>query len=63
MFVGFIDTEQAVRLSHEHSEYRWITADEADDFLAFQQQKEMFKKIELLFVQRTPNPMLEIKFK
>ena len=45
MFVGFIDTEQEVH-PHEHSEYRWITADEADDFLAFQQQKEMFKTIE-----------------
>jgi dATP pyrophosphohydrolase len=46
VFVGFIDTEQEVHLSREHSEYRWITADEADDFLAFQQQKEMFKTIE-----------------
>ena len=63
VFVGFIDMEQEVRLSHEHSEYRWITADEADDFLAFQQQKEMLKKIELLFVERKPNPILEIKLK
>jgi dihydroneopterin triphosphate diphosphatase len=63
VFVGFIDTEQEVRLSHEHSEYRWTTANEADDFLAFQQQKEMFKTIELLFVQWKPNPILEIKFK
>jgi len=63
VFVGFIDTEQEVRLSPEHSECRWITAGEADDFLTFQQQKEMLKKIELLFVQRSPNPILEIKFK
>lgn len=63
VFVAFVDAEQEVRLSHEHSEYRWITADEADDFLAFQQQKEMLTKIELLFVERKPNPMLEIKFK
>jgi dATP pyrophosphohydrolase len=63
VFVGFIDTEQEVRLSHEHSEYRWITANEADDFLAFQQQKEMLSTIESLFVQRRPNAILEIKFK
>jgi dATP pyrophosphohydrolase len=61
VFVGFIDTEQQVRLSHEHNEYRWITVDEADDFLAFQQQKEMLKTIASLFGERNPNPVLEIK--
>ena len=63
IFVGFVDGSQAVVLSQEHSEYRWITADAADDFLAFQQQKEMLKTIESLFVQGKPIPMLEIKFK
>ena len=63
VFVGFIDTGQEVRLSHEHSEYRWITAEEAEDFLVFQQQKEMLEMIEFLFVRCKPNPMLEIKVK
>ncbi len=63
VFVGFIDTDQEVRLSHEHSEYRWVTADDADAYLIFQQQKDMLRTLEDLFVKREPNPMLAIKIR
>lgn len=63
VFVGFIDTEQEVQLSHEHSEYRWVTTEEAEGYLVFQQQREMLKMIEALFVKNQPNPFLEIKFR
>jgi dihydroneopterin triphosphate diphosphatase len=62
VFVAFIDTDQPVHISHEHSEYKWITAAEAEDYVAFSHQQEMLRTIESLFVKSTPNPFLEIKF-
>lgn len=61
VFVGFVDTGQEVRLSHEHSEYRWVTAQEAGDYLVFHHQGEMLFTIEQRFVKTAPNPLLEIK--
>jgi len=63
VFVGFIDTGKEVQLSHEHSEYKWITADEAKDYLVFSHQEDMLRTIERLFVRSKPNPMLEIKLR
>jgi len=63
VFVGFIDTDKDVQLSHEHSEYKWITVDEAQDYLVFSHQEEMLQTIERLFVRNKPNPMLEIKLR
>ncbi len=63
VFVGFLDTGQEVRLSHEHEEHRWVTTDEAEEYLVFQQQKDMLKTIEALFVRSKPNAALEIKIR
>jgi dATP pyrophosphohydrolase len=54
VFVGFIDTKQEVRLSHEHSEYRWITADKADDFLPSNNKRKCSRRLNccLLSVSR-----------
>jgi dihydroneopterin triphosphate diphosphatase len=62
VFVGFLDTDQAVRLSREHEAYQWITVDEADQYLIFRHQKETLRMIEVEYVQHTPNPLFEIKF-
>ncbi len=62
VFVGFIDREQAVVLSHEHSDYRWITIDEADQYLAFALQRRMIREIDQQFVQEPPNEFLRIEF-
>jgi dATP pyrophosphohydrolase len=61
VFVGFVDSNQEVRLSHEHSEFRWVTAEEADAFLVFKHQVAMLSTIEALYVAQEPNPLLEIK--
>jgi dATP pyrophosphohydrolase len=60
VFVGFIDKEQKVILSEEHVEYKWVTADEADDYLIFNHQKQMLRKIEEQFVNKKPNEFLKI---
>jgi len=60
VFVGFVNPDQHVRLSHEHQGYRWVTADEAADYLVFPHQLETIQFIEVNFVDEPPNPLLEI---
>jgi dATP pyrophosphohydrolase len=61
VFVALVEGDPPVRLSPEHDAYRWITAEEGDAYLVFQQQKDMLHTIEAIFVRRPPNPLLEIK--
>jgi dihydroneopterin triphosphate diphosphatase len=63
VFVGIIDGERAIRLSGEHSEYQWITVEEANGYLPFQHQKDTLRMIEACFVKGEPNPFLEIQFR
>ena len=60
VFVGFVSPDQHVRLSQEHQQYRWVTADEAADYLVFPHQIETIRAIEVNFVNQPPNPLLEI---
>lgn len=60
VFVGFVRPDQHVRLSHEHQQYRWVTSDEAADYLVFPHQIETIRSIEVNFVNQPPNPVLEI---
>lgn len=60
VFVGFVSVDQQVCLSCEHQQYRWITADEAKDFLIFPHQIETIRTIEANFVTQPPNPVLAI---
>ena len=60
VFVGFVGPDQQIRLSHEHQLYRWVTSDEAADYLVFPHQIETIKSIEANFVSQPPNPVLEI---
>ena len=63
VFVGFIEKPQPVKLSpREHSEYRWITAAEAVDYLSFVQQQRMMEYIEREFVEKPPREVLRIQF-
>ncbi|MBN2209864.1 MAG: NUDIX domain-containing protein [Sedimentisphaerales bacterium] len=60
VFVGFLDTEQSVRLSHEHSEYKWVSAEEAVAFFSFDNQMKTIRRIEKQFVQRKPFEFLRV---
>jgi dATP pyrophosphohydrolase len=60
VFVGFVDTDQSVILSPEHSEYRWIEVHKAADYLRFDHQRTMLQFIEREFVQQEPNEFLRI---
>jgi dATP pyrophosphohydrolase len=60
IFVGFIDMDQAVKLSDEHCEYKWISPDEAVKYLSFENQADTIHTIEEKFVKRQPWKFLEI---
>jgi dATP pyrophosphohydrolase len=61
VFVAFIESNQTVQVSDEHSAYKWVTHNEAETYLNFDHQKEMLKTIERQFVEKAPNEALRIK--
>ena len=61
VFVGLIDSDQPVRLSPEHSECKWVSAEESRAFLSFKHQIETMYMIEAKFVERRPLEFLRIK--
>jgi dATP pyrophosphohydrolase len=61
VFIGFIDSDQVVRLSSEHSEYKWISPDESGNFLSFPRQIETMQMIDTRFVKQKPFEFLRIK--
>jgi dATP pyrophosphohydrolase len=63
VFVGFIDSDQPVRLSPEHGEYQWVSPDEATNLLCFEHQAETMRFIEDMFVKQKPLEFLRIKIK
>jgi dATP pyrophosphohydrolase len=62
LFVGFIDSNQDVILSLEHSESKWITPGEAKEYLSFDHQADTMRLIKKRFVQQKPSELLKIEF-
>lgn len=60
VFVGFIDSNQSVKLSPEHSEYKWVSSDESASLLIFEHQTQTMRKIEAKFVKQKPLEFLRI---
>lgn len=44
-FTGEVDLNEKVKLSHEHSEYRWETYEDAMNSLTFQNAKNILSKV------------------
>lgn len=61
VFVAFIDRAATVTLNHEHSEYRWVSFEEAIEMVAFGGQRRVLSWIEDEFVKRTPSKHLLIE--
>jgi len=61
VFVGFIDSGQSVTLSPEHSEYKWVSPDEAAKLLSFEHQTQTMRMIEAKFVKQEPLEFLRIR--
>ena len=62
VFVAFVDADVEVRLSTEHSEYQWCTAEQAQPHLLFAQQRDTICAIDAEFVRKEPIEYLKIDF-
>ena len=61
VFVGFVDDDVDIVLSAEHSDYRWVDARDAHEFLTFNQQVATIEHLEEAFVRNTPPEFLRIR--
>ena len=63
VFVAFVNRESAeVTLSNsEHDDYKWVTAEEALDYLIWENHMELIKHIETQFIAKKPNPYLRVE--
>ena len=59
-FVAFVPDKQEVKLSHEHTEYRWGDLKEAMELLAYAQQRGMAEYVDREFLRRQPHERLRI---
>lgn len=59
-FVAYVKPEQEVRLNAEHSEYRWVTFEEARRLVAFSGMRRLYDAVESEFIRQPPPPWLEI---
>lgn len=60
VFVATIDPAALVRLNPEHSEYRWVSFDEANRMVPFAGQRKVLRHVEAEFLLRAPSHYLEI---
>jgi len=61
VFVAYAPSDCLVRLNDEHSEFRWLTFDEASALLPFSGQRATLEHIKKEFIERKPNPLLRIQ--
>jgi dATP pyrophosphohydrolase len=63
IFAGFVDSDQPVKLSPEHSEHKWVSPEESKEYLCFEHQTETMREIEAKFVKQKPLEFLRVKTK
>ena len=61
--IGIIESEQKVKLSREHKDYKWVTIEEAKEMVAFSAQRDTLRHINKYFIDRTPSEYLRIELK
>lgn len=61
VFVGFVEHDAAVTLNEEHSEFRWVSFDEAANMVAFPSQRAALEFVKREFVERSPPRALRIR--
>ena len=60
-FLCYYDTEPAITLNREHSDYRWCTLEEACGCVEFPNLQEMYRHIWHYFSQQRPSDYLRVK--
>lgn len=54
VFVTYVDSDVAIQLNHEHTEYRWCSIDEAMELVDFPNMKNLYAFIWRHFVNSSP---------
>ncbi|MDX8350330.1 NUDIX domain-containing protein [Cognatiyoonia sp. IB215446] len=62
VFVAFVDYDVEIVLNPEHSGYKWVSLDWAEDMVAFGGQRRVLRHVKQEFVVRDPNEALRIAF-
>ncbi|MEK4519421.1 NUDIX domain-containing protein [Paenibacillus sp. FSL H8-0122] len=60
VFVGYVNDDQDVILNHEHSDYEWLTVNEAIDRVALPGNDVVLATIEKHFIRKTPAAWLRV---
>ncbi|WP_317967322.1 NUDIX domain-containing protein [Paenibacillus sp. CCS19] len=60
VFVGYVDDDQDVILNYEHSEYEWVTINEAIERVSLPGNDEALAFIEKHFVRKSPTEWLRV---
>jgi dATP pyrophosphohydrolase len=59
-FMGFVESDPDIKLSHEHRQFAWVSVDEAIEKVVFYEQKAAFKHIYNYFVESKPPEFLRV---
>lgn len=62
-FVAFVDEHTSITLNAEHSDYRWLSAEEAADWLPFPEQQRALAHIQRYFIDQPPADALKLTLK
>ena len=61
VFVAYVDPQAQVQLNFEHSEFRWVSFDEAVEMVPYGGQRNTLRQIEENYSRRIPNKYLRIE--
>ena len=61
VFVGYVNDDQKVNLNYEHSEYKWLSFNEAIEQVTLPGNDEVLTFIEKHFVKNTPSKLLRVR--
>jgi len=61
VFVAYIDESAEVIINHEHSEFCWVSFDDAIELVPFAGQRHVLRHVEREFINRSPNVHLRIE--
>ncbi len=63
VFIAYIFDAQEVRLNEEHTEFKWVTIEEAMQLVSFPGQARILEQVDKEFIKKKPTDWLLIKTK
>ena len=60
VFVGYVAADEQVTLNNEHSEYVWLTIEDALDRVSFPNNRSILEHVAAEFIKKVPTELLRI---